>query len=173
MLSVQICQCPSGVEPSTYARALSRQVKELLSPTYRSSKLLCETAVLIADKIACQNPAVFHSEFVAQLFRPLLLYEDTRLDATLIATEEEVLESVTIATLLICGPPPSQHLLQSLAPIVRPMLHMYSFAVMSKSVLAQILQVTLVGTWEIQMVHCVCSSLAHQACVLFSMDPNV
>ncbi|GAB9470032.1 Syntaxin-like protein [Globisporangium polare] len=140
-----ICQCPSGVEPSTYARALSHQVKELLSPTYRGSKLLCETAVLIADKIACQYPAVFESEFVGQLFQPLLLFEDTRRDASLVANEDEVLESVTLATLLLCGPPPSQHLLQALAPVIRPMLHMYSFAVSSKSVLAQILQVTLVA----------------------------
>ncbi|KAF1330353.1 Syntaxin-like protein, partial [Globisporangium splendens] len=146
-----ICQCPSDVDPITYARALSRQVKELLSPTYRSSKLLCETAVLIADKIASQHPEVFQSEFVAQLLRPLLLYEDTRVDASLVASEEEMLESVTIATLLICGPPPSQHLLQALAPVIRPMLHMYSFATMSKSVLAQILQVTLVA-W-IRMYH--------------------
>lgn len=120
-------------------------MKELLSPAYRGSKLLCETAVLVADKIACVYPEAFATEFVAQLFTPLLLYEDTRSDASLVASEEQVLESATLATLLICGPPPSQDMLQALAPVVRPMLHMYSFAAMSKSELAQILQVTLVG----------------------------
>lgn len=103
--------------------------------------------MLIADKVACQYPEAFESEFVGQLFQPLLLFEDTRRDASLVANEDEVLESVTLATLMLCGPPPSQHLLQALAPVIRPMLHMYSFAVSSKSVLAQILQVTLAGAY--------------------------
>lgn len=106
---------------------------------------MCETAVLLADKVATQYPAAFASEFVAQLFDPLLLYEDTRTDASLVASEAQILESVTLATLLLCGPPPSQRLLQALAPVVRPLLHLYSFAVASKSELASILQVTLIG----------------------------
>lgn len=137
-----------------YACALSHQVKALLSPAYRSSKLLCETAVLVADKIACQYPDVFATEFVASLFAPLLLFDDTRRDAALVATEEQVLESVTLATLLICGPPPSQQLLVALTPVVRPMLHMYSFAAQSKSVLAGILQVTLVGALLVRSYCC-------------------
>ncbi|TYZ65520.1 hypothetical protein PybrP1_000804 [[Pythium] brassicae (nom. inval.)] len=140
-----ICQCPSGVAPAAYARALSRQVTELLSPAYRGSKLLCETAVLLADKVAGQYPTAFASEFVAPLFGPLLLYEDTRAEAALVASEAQVLESVTLATLLLCGPPPSQSLLQALAPVVRPLLHLYGFAAASKSELAPILQVTLVA----------------------------
>lgn len=134
--------------------------------------------MLIADRIACQYPEVFESEFVGQLFQPLLLFEDTRRDASLVANEDEVLESVTLATLLLCGPPPSQHLLEMLAPVILPMLHMYSFAVSSKSVLAQILQVTIVGTF---LAHSFSRNhwlaLYHLCLIrtiyLFSMDQNV
>eukprot|EP00644_Phytophthora_capsici_P004499 jgi/Phyca11/110968/e_gw1.19.125.1 len=140
-----ICQCPSGEDPVSYATALCNQVRELLLAAVTpekgntSSKLLGEMAALLTDQLATRHPVLFDTQILSVLFHPLLIYEDSRLDASSPPNEvsEEVLNhSVSIARLLLCGPPPSQRLLQALAPLVRPLLHMYAFATTSKSFLS-------------------------------------
>ncbi|RMX69435.1 hypothetical protein DD238_004631 [Peronospora effusa] len=150
-----ICQCPSGEDAERYATALCKQVCELLLAAVTpekgntTSKLLGEMAALLADQVAIRHPRLFDTQILSVLFRPLLIYEDSRCDASVPAREasEEALTCcVGIARLLICGPPPSQRFLQALAPIVRPLLHMYAFAASSKSCLATPLRATLT-TW--------------------------
>ncbi|KAH7484168.1 Transport and Golgi organization protein 6-like protein [Phytophthora ramorum] len=136
-----ICQCPSGEDPEKYAAALCTQVRELLLAAVTpekgntSSKLLGEMAALLADQLATRHPTLFDTQILSVLFYPLLIYEDTRSDAG-DTTEEDLMHCVGIARLLLCGPPSSQRFLQALAPLVRPLLHMYAFAATSKSFLA-------------------------------------
>lgn len=91
---------------------------------------------------------IFDIEFVSPIFKPLLLYEDSRAelaDKRATGDEESIAECVAVAHLLLCGPPPSQHLLHALAPIIRPLVHMHAFAVNSKSFQRQVLQDILLG----------------------------
>ncbi|RLN89601.1 hypothetical protein BBJ28_00011587, partial [Nothophytophthora sp. Chile5] len=149
-----ICQCPSGEDPDKYARSLCSQVRELLLAAVTpekgntSSKLLGEMAALLTDQLATRHPSLFDTQLLAELFRPLLLYEDSRVDIRSPAEETgemALMRCVGIAQLLLCGPPPSQRLLQALAPIVRPLLHMYAFAATSKSFLATPLRALLIA----------------------------
>ncbi|KAF4031287.1 Required for nuclear transport of RNA pol II C-terminus 1 [Phytophthora infestans] len=147
-----ICQCPSGEDPEKYATALCAQVRELLLAAVTpekgntSSKLLGEMAALLTDQVATRHPVLFDAQILSVLFRPLLIYDDSRSDASTSEgdTHEEALSRcVGIARLLLCGPPPSQRFLQALAPLVRPLLHMYAFAATSKSFLADPLRALL------------------------------
>ncbi|KAG3165333.1 hypothetical protein PI124_g1341 [Phytophthora idaei] len=147
-----ICQCPSGEDPEKYATALCTQVRELLLAAVTpekgntSSTLLGEMAALLADQLATRQPVLFDTQILSALFHPLLIYEDSRLDASTPVgdTSEEALNRcVGIARLILCGPPPSQRFLQALAPLVRPLLHMYAFAAISKSFLAAPLRALL------------------------------
>ncbi|GMF64542.1 unnamed protein product [Phytophthora lilii] len=140
-----ICQRPSGEDPNKYATALCTQVRELLLAAVTpekgntSSKLLGEMAALLADQLATRHPGLFDAQILSVLFHPLLIYEDSRLNANTPigdTSEEAITHSVSIARLLLCGPPPSQRFLKALAPLVRPLLHMYAFAATSKSFLA-------------------------------------
>ncbi|RLN44006.1 hypothetical protein BBJ28_00009726 [Nothophytophthora sp. Chile5] len=149
-----ICQCPSGEDPDKYARSLCSQVRELLLAAVTpekgntSSKLLGEMAALLTDQMATRHPSLFDTQLLAELFRPLLLYEDSRVDIRSPAedtSEMALMRCVGIGQLLLCGPPPSQRLLQALAPIVRPLLHMYAFAATSKSFLATPLRALLIA----------------------------
>lgn len=148
----QVCQCPGDVEPDKYMKQLCGQVRGLLSASNRDSKLLCEMGVLLADRIASTHTRIFETHFMTPTFEPLLRYEDDDSAAskrpanTMIADEHDLAECVTAAHLLICGPPPSQQLLQALAPIMRPLIHMYAFATTSKSFQRQPLQDILVST---------------------------
>ncbi|CAI5739735.1 unnamed protein product [Peronospora destructor] len=150
-----ICQCPSGEDAKKYATALCTQVCELLLAAVTpekgntTSKLLGEMAALLADQVAIRRPKLFDTQILSVLFHPLLIYEDSRYDVSvpaIEASEEALTRCVGIARLLICGPPPSQRFLQALAPVVRPLLHMYAFAASSKSCLATPLRATLI-TW--------------------------
>ncbi|ETL39311.1 hypothetical protein L916_09327 [Phytophthora nicotianae] len=147
-----ICQCPSGEDPEKYATALCTQVRGLLLAAVTpekgnsSSKLLGEMAALLADQLATRHSALFDSQILSILFHPLLIYEDSRLDANFPVgeTSEEALNRcVGIARLLLCGPPPSQRFLQALAPLIRSLLHMYAFAASSKSFLVAPLRALL------------------------------
>ncbi|KAL3656888.1 hypothetical protein V7S43_018227 [Phytophthora oleae] len=140
-----ICQCPSGEDPEKYGTALCTQVRELLLAAVTpekgntSSKLLGEMAALLTDQLATRHPVLFDTQILSVLFHPLLIYEDSRLDASCPSqetSEEAVNHCVSITRLLLCGPPPSQRFLQALAPLVRPLLHMYAFATTSKSFLS-------------------------------------
>jgi hypothetical protein len=166
-----ICQCPSGADPGRYASALCKQVRELLLAAVTpekgntSSKLLGEMAALLADQLATRHPALFDAQILSPLFHPLLIYEDSRSDAhtpTGDTSEEALTRCVGIARLLLCGPPPSQRFLQALAPLVRPMLHMYAFAATSKSFLAAPLR-ELLTAW---IRSCANASLLLQVAVL-------
>ncbi|CAH0479248.1 unnamed protein product [Peronospora belbahrii] len=158
-----ICQCPSGEDVEKYAAALCIQVCNLLLAAVTpekgntSSKLRGEMAALLADRLATQHTRLFDSHILSVLFHPLLIYEDSRADAMAPArevSEEALTRCIGIAHLLVCGPPPSQQFLQALAPIIRPLLHMYAFAATSKSFLATPLRAVLT-TWI-----CSCSSAA-------------
>lgn len=158
-----ICQCPSGEDPEKYMIALCTQVRELLlaAVTPESgrtcSKLLGEMAALLADQVATRHPGLFDTHILSALFHPLLIYEDSRPDAIVSAeemNEEALTHCVGITRLLVCGPPPSQQLLHALTPIVRPIVHMYAFAAVSKSFLASPLRAVL-SAW----IHS-CSSAA-------------
>lgn len=147
-----ICQCPSGEDPEKYAGALCAQVRDLLLAAVTpekgntSSKLLGEMAALLADQLATRHPALFDGQLLSVLFHPLLVYEDSRVNAATPqgeTSEEALTRCVGIARLLLCGPPPSQRFLQALAPLVRPLLHMYAFAANSKSFLATPLRESL------------------------------
>ncbi|KAG7379908.1 hypothetical protein PHYPSEUDO_008030 [Phytophthora pseudosyringae] len=166
-----ICQCPSGEDPEKYAAALCTQVRELLLAAVTpekgntSSKLLGEMAALLADQLATRHPVLFDTHVLSVLFHPLLIYEDTRLDAdTSIAgaNEEALTHCIGIARLLLCGPPPSQRFLQALAPLVRPLIHMYAFAATSKSFLTAPLR-ALLTAW---IRSCANASLLLQVAVL-------
>ncbi|GMF49241.1 unnamed protein product [Phytophthora fragariaefolia] len=166
-----ICQCPSGEDPKQYANALCTQVRELLLAAVTpekgntSSKLLGEMAALLADQLATRHPELFDTQILSILFHPLLIYEDSRLNATTPSgkTDETALtHCVEIARLLLCGPPPSQRFLQALAPLVRPLLHMYAFAAISKSFLATPLR-SLLTAW---IRSCSSASLLLQVAVL-------
>ncbi|KAJ8564016.1 hypothetical protein ON010_g7332 [Phytophthora cinnamomi] len=166
-----ICQIPSGEDPTKYASALCAQVRELLLAAVTpekgntSSKLLGEMAALLADQMATRHPALFDTEILSKLFHPLLIYEDSRLHATTPSGETNevaLTHCVEIARLLLCGPPPSQRFLQALAPLVRPLLHMYAFAATSKSFLAAPLR-ALLTAW---IRSCSSASLLLQLTVL-------
>lgn len=147
--SLQMCQCPSEVDPDTYAKKLCGQVKGLLLASNRASKLLCEMGVILTDQLASRYPHIVELHLFVPLFDPLLRYEAIISKAigqqTSVADEHELSECITLAHLLICGPPPSQKLLQIIAPIFRPLIHMYAFASNSKSYHRQPLQDILVG----------------------------
>uniref|UniRef100_A0AAV1TPV1 Uncharacterized protein n=1 Tax=Peronospora matthiolae TaxID=2874970 RepID=A0AAV1TPV1_9STRA len=147
-----ICQCPSGEDPEKYVIALCTQVRELLLAAvtpgsgHTCSKLLGEMAALLADQVATRHPGLFDTHILSALFHPLLIYEDSRPDAIVSAgetNEEALTHCVGITRLLVCGPPPSRQLLQALTPIVRPIVHMYAFAAVSKSFLASPLRAVL------------------------------
>lgn len=101
--------------------------------------------MLLADQLAIRYTSAFEAEFVASVFRPLLLYEDSRENADLVAIESEVGDCIETARMLFCGPPPSQQLLLALAPIVRPLIHAYAFAAGSKNVFRQSLEALLLS----------------------------
>ncbi|KAL7694463.1 putative target SNARE coiled-coil domain, RNA polymerase II assembly factor Rtp1 domain 2 [Plasmopara halstedii] len=147
-----ICQSPSGEGSEEYPTALCAQVCKLLlaavTPENGVSKLIGEMAALLADQLATRHPILFDTQILSVLFHPLLIYEDSRLSKSfsLGDTSEEALNRcVSIVQLLLCGPPPSQDILQALAPIIRPLLHMYAFAVTSKSFLATPLRASLIS----------------------------
>jgi hypothetical protein len=149
-----ICQCPSGEDPDKYVIALRAQVCELLLAAVTPergricSQFLGEMAALLADPVATRYPRLFDTLVLSVLFHSLLVYEDSRSDVVVLSqetSEEALTHCVGIIRLLICGPPPSQHLLQALTPIVRPIVHMYAFAVTSKSFLASPLRVVLIA----------------------------
>ncbi|KAF1794700.1 RNA polymerase II assembly factor Rtp1, C-terminal [Phytophthora cactorum] len=79
--------CPSGEDPEKYATALCTQVRELLLAAVTpekgntSSTLLGEMAALLADQLATRQPVLFDTQILSALFHPLLIYEDSRLDA--------------------------------------------------------------------------------------------
>ncbi|KAI9987428.1 hypothetical protein PInf_023467 [Phytophthora infestans] len=83
-----ICQCPSGEDPEKYATALCAQVRELLLAAVTpekgntSSKLLGEMAALLTDQVATRHPVLFDAQILSVLFRPLLIYDDSRSDAS-------------------------------------------------------------------------------------------
>lgn len=134
-------------------KILCRQVRGLLSAANRDSKLLCEMGVLLADRIASTHASIFDAHLMTPMFEPLLRYEDgdgaasNRPGCVVVADEHDLAECVTAAHLLMCGPPPSQHLLRALAPAMRPLIHMYAFAANSKSFQRQPLQDILVGAF--------------------------
>ncbi|CAI5718549.1 unnamed protein product [Hyaloperonospora brassicae] len=150
-----ICKCPNNEDPGKYVIALCAQVRELLLAAVTPekgricSKLLGEMAALLADQVAARHPELFDTHILSVLFRPLLIYEDSRPDAMIASAKETCEEALThcVSTtrLLICGPPPSQQLLQALTPIVRPLVHMYAFAATSKSFLASPLRAVLIA----------------------------
>lgn len=130
-----------------------------------TSKLLGEMAALLADQLATRHPALFDTQILSKLFHPLLIYEDSRLDAATPpgeTNEAALTHCVEIARLLLCGPPPSQRFLQAVAPLVRPLLHMYAFAATSKSFLATPLR-ALLTAW---IRSCSSASLLLQVAVL-------
>lgn len=166
-----ICQCPSNEDPERYAIALGAQVCKLLLAAVTpedgntSSRLLGEMAALLADQLATRHPALFDTQMLSVLFHPLLIYEDTRLDTSFPSedtSEGAINRCVDIARLLLCGPPPSQRFLQALAPIIRPLLHMYAFAATSKSYLVTPLRALLIS-W---IRSCSCAALLLQVAVI-------
>jgi hypothetical protein len=136
-------------------KILCRQVRGLLSPANRDSKLLCEMGVLLADRIASTHANIFDAHLMTPMFEPLLRYEDgdgaanNRPAIVVVADEQDLAECVATAHLLMCGPPPSQNLLRALAPAMRPLIHMYAFAANSKSFQRQPLQDILVGAFTL------------------------
>ncbi|TDH66714.1 hypothetical protein CCR75_006574 [Bremia lactucae] len=149
-----ICQCPSDADPITYATALCAQMRELLLTVITSemgsrSNLLGEMASLLADQLANRHSEIFDAQILSALFYPLLIYEDSRLDTDGLkgdTSEEALNRCVSIARLLLCGPPCSQHFLKALTPLMRPFLHMYAFASSSKSFLKAPLR-ALLAVW--------------------------
>ena len=156
--------------------ALCAQVRELLLAAVTPergrtcSKLLGEMAALLADQVATRHPRLFDTHVLSVLFHPLLVYEDNRSDVVVVSqetSEEALTHCVGIIRLLICGPPPSQHLLQALTPIIRPIVHMYAFAVTSKSFLASPLRAVLIA-W---IRSCLSAALLIQLALLPVMLP--
>lgn len=131
--------------PEDYAIAVCRQSIQLFELANRGNKVLAETAVLLVDQLAIRYTSAFEAKFVASVFRPLLLYEDTRENTDMVATESEVSDCIETARMLFCGPPLSQQLLLALVPIVRPLIHAYAFAAGSKNVFRQSLEALLLG----------------------------
>ncbi|KAI9913324.1 hypothetical protein PsorP6_005745 [Peronosclerospora sorghi] len=166
-----ICKCPTSEDPTKYAASLCTQVCKLLlaavSPEKGNAmtKLLGEMAALLADQLSIYHPALFDAHILSVLFHPLLVYEDSRPNVMLSikeTNEEDLTRCVSIARLLICGPPPSERLLQAFIPLIRPIVHMYAFALTSKSFLLSPLQAVLI-TW---IRSCSYSALIIQLAVL-------